>query len=129
LDPIKLRSKHGPEYKIQNRFVRYLEDRGWLVERMIGNMYQFGIPDLFVSHPKYGQRWIDIKNAGEYDFTTRQIQKWPVWEAHGVGIWIITGDEDYEKLKGPPNWRNYWKTRYGDLPTKEELIHDLESNA
>jgi hypothetical protein len=94
---------------------------------MIGNMLQFCIPDLYAGHKSHGDRWIDIKNPTAYDYTMRQIQKWPVWEAHGIGIWIITGNEDYEKLFEPPNMRDYWKPRYDDIPTREELIDDLQS--
>lgn len=70
-----IRSRHGPEWKIQNNLIKYLIQRGWLVERMIGNAYQKGIPDLFVSHPKFGQRWIDVKNPVTYTFTRAQKKK------------------------------------------------------
>lgn len=37
---------------------------------MIGNAFQMGVPDLFVAHPKWGQRWIDVKRPGRnYSFT------------------------------------------------------------
>ncbi|MGO8994885.1 MAG: hypothetical protein ACLQVI_16340, partial [Polyangiaceae bacterium] len=39
----------------------YLKIRGWHVERMIGNAFQMGVPDLFIAHLKWGQRWIDVK--------------------------------------------------------------------
>lgn len=126
MNPIKLRSAHGPEWRIQNKFISFLKDRHWHVERMIGNMMQFGIPDLYVAHKKYGDRWIDLKNPTNYDFTIRQIQKWPVWEAHGIGIWIITGNEDYHKLFKPPNWRDYWKPRYDDIPTVDEIMESID---
>lgn len=125
MEPIKLRSKHGPEWKIQRDFIRYLEDRGWHVERMIGNMMQFGIPDIWITHKRHGSRWVDLKNPDSYDFTMRQIQKWPVWESHGGQIWIITGNEDYPKLFEPPNWRDYWKPRYDEIKTREQILEEL----
>jgi len=70
---------------------------------------------------------VDLKNPDAYDFTMAQIQKWPIWEAHGTGIWIITCNEDYHKLWEPPNWRQYWKPRYDLIPTREELIDGLDS--
>ena len=124
MEPVKIRAKHGPEWKIQRDFIAFLEARHWHVERMIGNMMQFGIPDIWATHKKYGPRWIDLKNPDSYEFTMRQIQKWPVWEAHGGRIWIITGNRDYEKLFGPPNWRDYWKPKYNEIPTIEELLDD-----
>lgn len=127
MEPVKFRNKHGPEYKIQRELIKYLRDRRWLVERMIGNAYQFGIPDLYIAHSKYGERWIDVKNPVAYEFTRQQRIKWPVWDSYGIGIWIITGStqEDYEKLFKPPNWREYWKDKYDEEPTIDELLEDL----
>lgn len=124
MDPIKYKNRHGPEWYIQRNFIEFLEDRHWHVERMIGNMMQFGIPDIWAVHKSHGPRWIDLKNPDSYEFTMRQIQKWPVWEAHGGLIWIITGNHDYDKLFEPPNWRAYWKAKYDDIPTVEELLDE-----
>ena len=124
MEPVKLRAKHGPEWKIQKDFIEFLEERHWDVERMIGNMLQFGIPDLNISHADHGERWVDLKNPKDYDFTLRQIQKWPVWEKHGRKIWIITCNEDYQKLWDPPNWRDYWKPKYDLIPTVEEILDE-----
>ena len=127
MEPVKFRNKHGPEYKIQREFIRYLRDRQWLVERMIGNAYQIGIPDIYAGHLQYGTRWIDLKNPVAYEFTRAQRQKWPVWAKYGVGIWIITAatDEEYRKLFQPPNWREYWKDKYDEEPTIDELLDEL----
>lgn len=127
MEPVKFRNKHGPEYAIQREFIRYLRDRQWLVERMIGNAYQIGIPDIYVGHFDYGTRWVDLKNPVAYEFTKAQRQKWPLWAKHGVGIWIITAatDEEYRKLFQPPNWREYWKDKYDEEPTIDELLDEL----
>jgi hypothetical protein len=126
MDPKKFRDKHGPEYKIQSEFTKYLEARGWHVERMIGNVLQKGIPDIYIMHPKHGSRWVDLKNPIDYDFTNAQKVKWPTWEEHKVGIWIITGwtDTDYDQLFGPPNWRKYWKPKYDE--DRLQLMADLQ---
>ena len=85
------RPKHSQEWHIQQALIAYLKIRGWHVERMIGNAFQMGVPDLFIAHPKWGQRWIDVKRPGKnYTFTKAQKLKWPVWEAFGIGIWILT---------------------------------------
>jgi len=126
MDPKKFRSKMGPEAIIQRNSIRYLKQRGWNVERMIGNQLQKGIPDVYLMHPEHGQRWVDYKNPHDYEFTRAQKVKWPRWERFGLGIWIITGweDEDYDKLFGPPNWRVYWKPKYDE--EQQELEQDLQ---
>lgn len=110
----KLRSKHGAEWVIQRDLMRFLRERGWLVERTHGNLFQQGFPDLYVSHKKFGQRWIDVKNPVSYQYTKAQCQKWPIWDSFGIGIWIIVGanQEEYDKLFATPNWRDYWKESY-----------------
>jgi len=127
MDPKKFRSKTGPEAIIQREFIKYVKARGWHVERMIGNQLQKGIPDIYIMHPKHGNRWIDLKNPKDYEFTIQQRLKWPIWESFGTGIWIITGwaDADYDKLFQPPNWREYWKPKYDEQMA--ELEEDLQA--
>lgn len=126
MDPKKFRSKVGPEAIIQRKSIAYLKQRGWHVERMIGNQLQKGIPDVYLMHPKHGCRWVDYKNPHDYEFTSAQKWKWPIWEKNGAGIWILTGwkDEDYGVLFGPPNWRKYWKPRYDE--DRLELEQDMK---
>lgn len=121
-------SVNGPEYKIQAEFIKFLKERGWLVERMIGNAFQHGIPDLYIHHPEYGARWVDIKNPGRYEFTKSQRIKWPLWDKFGCGVWIIAAatEEEYRKLFRPPNWRNYWKDKYDEeIQELKEAMDDL----
>ncbi len=122
-----MRAKHGPEYRIQNDLITFLGARGWLVERMIGNAFQKGIPDLYCHHPKWGCRWIDVKYEGRYSFTRDQKLKWPKWERYGIGIWILTGadQENYDKLFAFPNWRDYWKSSWGELPDIDLLLEQI----
>jgi hypothetical protein len=125
-----MRAKHGPEWFIQRDLVKYLKSRNWLVERMIGNAFQTGIPDLYCFRKDAGHRWVDVKNPKSYSFTKAQKIKWPHWESHGLGVWILTGadQENYDKLFGPPNWLEYWKDKWA-LPTNEEieqLLGDIE---
>ena len=95
---------HGPEWYIQRDVIRFLTARGWNVEHTHGNLYQTGFPDLYVAHKKWGTRWIDCKQPKRYSFTRDQKRKWPVWEAYGIGIWILTAatQEEYDKLLGRP---------------------------
>ena len=122
------RSKHGPEWYIQRDLKDLLRARAWHVEQTHGNLFQTGFPDLFVSHKKFGSRWIDCKVDGKYEFTIAQQRKWPIWTEFGVGIWILTAatQEQYDRLFRPPNWRDYWKPKYGIVPV-EELLRQLDA--
>jgi hypothetical protein len=95
---------------------------------MHGNVYQQGIPDLYIYHEEYGQRWIDVKNPDRYEFTKHQKVKWPKWERFGVGIWILVAatEDEYDKLFEPPNWRQFWKPRYDkDIQEFKDSMGDL----
>lgn len=98
---------------------------------MIGNALQTGIPDLYCHHPKYGERWIDAKVEGRYSFTKAQKLKWPLWAKFGIGIWILTGanQEQYDRLFRAPNWRDYWKPQWGEIPDVFQLIEELFGGA
>lgn len=69
-------------------------------------MWQFGLPDLFAAHTKYGQRWIEVKNPLAFSFTPAQIIEFPKLHAAGVGIWILFDStvEELTKLTKPANW-------------------------
>jgi hypothetical protein len=122
-----MRPKHGPEYYIQCDLIQFLQDRGWLVERMIGNAFQTGIPDLFIAHPRWGQRWLDVKQPKRYSFTKAQKLKWPRWEKAGIGIWILTAanQEQYDLLFKSPNWREFWKPSWSVLPDIDKLLSEV----
>jgi hypothetical protein len=121
------RPKHGPEWHIQRRLKTFLKTRGWMVEQTHGNLFQDGFPDLLIAHPRWGQRWIDCKVEGRYQFTKAQRRKWPIWDRFGIGIWILTDatQEEYDKLFQPPNWKDYWKDSYG-VTDIEELLQELD---
>jgi hypothetical protein len=86
-----------------------------------------GLPDLYICHPKWGCRWVEIKNAARYSFTAAQKRKWPVLERYGVGIWILTGaDQDnYNRLFAAPNWRDY-VNKVWSVPMPQEIDNMLE---
>ena len=109
--------KRGNEWRIQRDLISYLKDRDWLVERLTGNAYQKGIPDLYIYRRDWGERWIDVKDPKRYSFTPAQREKWPIWSNAGVGIWILTAatQAEYDKLFKPPNWKDYWKKSWDKL--------------
>lgn len=102
-------TKTGPEAKIQQEIISFLRMRGWLVKETHGNMFQSGFPDLYCSHPKYGMRWIEVKNQESYSFTPAQLIDFPLLSAHGTSIWILVAasEEEYAKLWKPANWYVY----------------------
>lgn len=69
-------------------------------------MYQSGFPDLYVCCKRYGARWIEVKNPLKYSFTSAQLDVFPQFGAHGVGVWVLTAatEEQYNLLFKPANW-------------------------
>ncbi len=111
MEPLKPKSKHGPEYYIQQDIIKYLRMREWLVKPTHGSMFQSGFPDLFATHTAYGPRWIEVKNPLSYRFTPAQLEWFPQFGAHGSGVWVLTAatDEEYAKLFRKHNWFLYLK--------------------
>lgn len=105
----KMKIRETPEKDIRDGIKRELTLLGWTVFVTHGNEYQHGLPDLYCMHPKYGVRWVEVKNPEAYSFTAAQMEKFPLFSANNVGIWILTGftKEDINKLFGPPNWWSY----------------------
>lgn len=99
------------EKKIEKAIMSKLRSREWFVMKMHGNEFQAGFPDLFCAHRKYGIRLVEVKlpDMKGSHFTPAQLAKFPQFTAAGVGIWILTSDDDYEinKIFGPPNWYTY----------------------
>jgi hypothetical protein len=127
MDPKKARAKHGPEYGIQARIVQYLHERGWHVERIVGIGWQYGLPDLYITHKQWGQRWLEVKQPDHWEFTKHQKIKFPILDRNGTGIWILTeaNDEQYQKLFGLPNWKDFWKPQWGNPDNVSDGIDDL----
>jgi len=128
-EPKKPRFHGRPEAALQDRIVQFLEERGWLVEVMHGNVFQKGIPDLYLFRSDLGHRWVDVKLPEGSVLTKAQCQKWPKWEAKGEYIWIMKGatEEEYRKLFDAPNWREMWKPRYDKyIRDVEDILEELD---
>jgi hypothetical protein len=121
--------KHKLELHIQRELVEFLRARGWYVQRMLADSFQNGLPDLYCHHKKWGQRWVEVKRADGYSFTRRQRQKWPEFEQAGIGIWILTAatQEEYDRLFGPANWRDYYKGSFQvpDVHAIDAMLDEL----
>lgn len=83
-----------------------MEIEGWLVEKVHGNIYQAGWPDLYCFHRTFGQRWIETKVHNGYLRQT-QIDKFTKWQQYGIGIWVLRDERDYEWLFKDPNWHKF----------------------
>lgn len=119
------------EDSIQEDMVAFLRLRGWTVAETHGNAYQKGLPDLFCWNQKHNLfRWVDMKNPNRYRFTKDQCKVWTGWEKEGLGVWIITAatDEEYQKLFGDANFRDYWLPHYDKylIPVEEAIAPILE---
>lgn len=122
-----------PEKTLQNdHIVPLLEDKGWLVEVMHASFALKGIPDLYCWHQGLQlHRWIDVKLPSGSVLTKAQCQKWPRWEEVGLGIWIMKAatEEEYQKLFGPPNWRDLWRPSYEKyIRDKHEILAELDDD-
>ncbi len=97
--------KKGPEAKIQDDIIKFLRGRGWFVKPTHGNMYQHGLPDLYIVKRRYGSRWVEIKNPKSFKFTPAQWEDFPQFLANGIGIWVMVAatEEEYQKLFQKPN--------------------------
>jgi hypothetical protein len=106
----KQNAHNGPEAKIQAKLLDYLKARDWYVKSTHGNQFQFGFPDIYASHFKFGIRWIEVKNPEAFSFTGAQIREFPKMSAAGTGIWILCADteEEYLKLFKPANWMEWF---------------------
>jgi hypothetical protein len=101
--------KRGPERIIQDALINYLKIHDWYVMETHGNVYSRGFPDLFATHKRYGQRWVEVKKPVGYSFTPAQLECFPLLEANGSGVWVLTAatQHEYEKLFQKSNWSLY----------------------
>lgn len=86
-----------------------LEIKGWLVIRISCNALQSGLPDLYVTHARYGGRWVEVKNPLSFSFTPAQIEVFPKLVQNGTPVFVlIDGTQaEYEKLFKPCNYMEY----------------------
>lgn len=101
----------GPEAKIQKAIIKMLEIKGWWVKATHGNAHTQGWPDLYLTHPSFGTRWVEVKlpDMKGSKFTKAQLRDFPNFCNLGGGVWILTAatEEEYAKLFTDPNWWLY----------------------
>lgn len=82
---------------------RKLQYEGWFVQKIHGNEFQSGLPDVYAYHRKYGQRWIELKTKTGR-LSQRQITKFAEMNRHGLKVWLLRGPEEYDLLFSEPKW-------------------------
>jgi hypothetical protein len=101
----------GPEAIIQAAIINKLKTLDWSVRSTHGNLYQWGFPDLYAAHRRYGARWIEVKDPKRTGnvLTEAQMEFFSELHSKSIGVWILSGDDDYEiaKLFKPYNWYHY----------------------
>jgi len=111
MEKFKPRKRRKPETDLQDDIVKMLIYKGWFCKETHGNMFQSGLPDIFVTHYKYGHRWVEVKmptRKGDV-FTPAQHETFPKLCANGSGVWVLVAatEKEYEKLFKGHNWWQY----------------------
>jgi hypothetical protein len=111
MNPKIIPKKKKPEAIIQAKFQKLLKLKNWSVRSTHGNMMQYGFPDDYACHIRFGARWIEYKTPDHYCFTGAQLEYFPELNAHGIGVWVIirATEDEYLKLFKPQNWFSYLK--------------------
>lgn len=115
VEPRSFRKRVGPEALIQEAWIEWFEARKWIVKVMHGNMYQSGVPDLYIAHKLYRARWVEIKNTeGSYQLEESQVRFFTLLSSVDIGVWVLgpVCEDEYKKLWLPSNWHAYlpaWK--------------------
>lgn len=73
---------------------------GYLVEKIHGNLYQSGLPDLLITTNTGHQFWVEVKRGActsvpecHRKLKGRQVQIIQVWGHRGVPVYVV-GSED-----------------------------------
>lgn len=85
---------------------------GWYCRVTHGNKYQSGLPDIYCCHRRYGTRWVEVKRPTGYRFTNDQVNVFHRFASKGIGVWVLTSEQDHErnKLFAHANWWAYLST-------------------
>jgi len=108
----------GPEHRGQERLRELMHKSGWHTEKLHGNAFQSGLPDLICWHPTRGVRLVEVKTPSGA-FTPAQRHKFHLISAHGGMIWVLVvtdpPDNDHllsqiKLLDRPANWALFLPT-------------------
>lgn len=97
----------GPEALGARRLRQYMLKEGWHIEKLHGNKYQSGLPDLLCIHPRHGLRWIETKAPGG-KLTGSQVTKFYKFKKYGQQIYVLENETHYHRLfDDVGNWERY----------------------
>ena len=101
----------APEHKIQAALLKLLRSKDWFCKNITGGAFLKGMPDLFITHIEHGPRWVEIKlpKMKGSKWTPAQKKDFPLFVANGSPIWVLTSEEEYDKLFQPMNLWEYMK--------------------
>lgn len=104
------------EKDFQRKLIDFLKKRNAFVFNFIGNVFQSGVPDLFVAH-RYWSGWLELKTTSK--LTEQQKHNLTELRRRGQNAYVVryNGNEPLQKyiLSNPDDtWRVC-------LPTMEEL--------
>ena len=74
--------------------VSLFKHRGWTCHNIHGNNYQDGLPDYFIHHPDYEDKWIEFKvfyDNYKVHLTKAQKRVFPSFCANNVSFYAIAG--------------------------------------
>lgn len=107
---------NNPESKFKQKFKKYLESQGWIVEYLPSSMYSKGWPDLLCMHPDYKcHKWVEAKDF-KRKLRETQTRLFTKMAKCNIPVYVIEGDDkvsdEYLRrcllgLFNPPNWHNY----------------------
>lgn len=83
--------------------------KGWVYrQKFHGDEFLKGFPDELWGHPLYGARLVETKSfRNGHKLSHSQVQHFARLESAGIGVWVIHGPGDIDKLQHKPNWREY----------------------
>jgi hypothetical protein len=110
---VNFKSKRGkPEKEGALRLIHEMERHNWTVHRLnvsAGTYSTPGFPDYYATHKFHGTRWIETKTE-RGTLSTSQIERFTKFAKDGVGVWVLSDEQDYEKLFLEANWGKFlWR--------------------
>lgn len=100
------------EKDFQRKLIDFLKQRNAFVFNFIGNVFQSGVPDLFVAH-RYWSGWLELKTTSK--LTEQQRHNLTELRRRGQNAYVVRYDKETYILTNPDET---WMSRF---TTMEEL--------
>jgi len=106
MEPLRF-AKGTLESKIQKALTEHMFMREWYCKVLTSNKHQKGLPDLFCTCQSFGSRWIEVKRSDKFSFTQNQLDVFTRLSSKNIGVYVLNGPHDYDKLFGQANWHSF----------------------